>query len=176
MGETTGSKKLAETIRRLYGIVGELERDYREQHRHFTLDGHLIGSIGEVYAAERYGIDLFVSSTPRHDGTSPDGRLVQVKATQRNSVALNENPDYLIVLKIDADGEISEVYNGPGHPIWVLFENRARPKNGQYQVSLSKLRALDKEVNEKDRIPTVTSESTGLMQIDLRRIECQDET
>ena len=176
MGESTSSKKLAETIRRLYGIVGELENDYRDQHRHFTLDGHLIGSIGEVYAAERYGIGLFISSTPRHDGTALDGRLVQVKATQRNSVALNENPDYLIVLKIDGGGEIGEVYNGPGQPVWDLFEGRVRPKNGQYQVSLSKLRTQDKEVNEKDRIPTVTSESTGLMQIDLRRIECQDET
>lgn len=156
MGETAGSKKLAETIRRLYGIVRELERDYREQHRHFTLDGHLIGSIGEVYAAERYGIDLFVSSTPRHDGTSPDGRLVQVKATQRGSVALNENPDFLIVLKIDGDGEISEVYNGPGQPVWNLLENRARPKNGQYQVSLSKLKALNKAVDERDRIPALT--------------------
>ena len=156
MEETTRSKKLAETIRRLYGIVGELERDYRDQHRHFTLDGHLIGSIGEVYAAERYGIDLFISSTPRHDGTSPDGRLVQVKATQRGSVALNESPDYLIVLKIDEDGEISEVYNGPGQPVWDLFKGRARPKNGQYQISLAKLKTLNKVVDEKNRIPTLT--------------------
>ncbi|WP_070638255.1 hypothetical protein [Olsenella sp. HMSC062G07] len=156
LGETAGSKKLAEIIRRLYGIVGELEHDYHDQHRHFTLDGHLIGSTGEVYAAERYGIDLFVSSTPRHDGTSPDGRLVQVKATQRGSVALNENPDFLIVLKIDGDGEISEVYNGPSQSVWNLFENRARPKNGQYQVSLSKLKALNKAVDERDRIPALT--------------------
>ena len=101
MGESTGSEKLAETIRRLYGIVGELERDYRNQHRHFTLDGHLIGSIGEVYAAERYGIDLFISSTPRHDGTSPDGRLVQVKA---------------IVLKIDKNGELTRSSTDRGSP------------------------------------------------------------
>ena len=146
MGESAGSKKLAETIRRLYTIVGELERDYRDQHRHFTLDGHLIGSIGEVYAAERYGIRLFTSSTPKHDGESPDGRLVQIKATQRGSVALNENPDYLIVLSIDSQGEISEAY---------LFENRSRPKNGQYQVSLGRLRKLDLEVAPGERIPVV---------------------
>lgn len=156
MSESTDSKKLTETIRRLYGIVGELERDYFDRHRHFTLDGHLIGSIGEVYAAERYGIDLFVSSTPRHDGVSPDGRFVQIKATQRSNVALNENPDYLIVLKIDEDGEINETYNGPGQPVWNLFAGRVRPKNGQYQVSLSKLRSLDKEVDKKERIPSLT--------------------
>ena len=155
MGESAGSEKLAETIRRLYGIVSELERDYRDQHRHFTLDGHLIGSIGEVYAAERYGIELFTSSTPKHDGESPDGRLVQIKATQRGSVALNENPDYLIVLSIDSQGEISEVYNGPGQPVWDLFENRTRPKNGQYQVSLGRLRKLDSEVAPGERIPVI---------------------
>lgn len=155
MGEVAGSEKLAETIRRLYGIVGELDREYRDLQRHFTLDGHLIGSIGEVYAAEKYGIKLFISSTPRHDGTAPGGRLVQIKATQRSSVALSENPKYLIVLKIDADGEIYEVYNGPGQPVWDLFEGRARPKNGQYQVSLSKLKTLNKAVDEKDRIPVL---------------------
>lgn len=54
MGETAGSKKLAEAIRRLHGIVGDLEHDYHDQHCHFTLDEHLIGSIGEVYAAETF--------------------------------------------------------------------------------------------------------------------------
>ena len=146
---------IQEKLEQLLQIVEQLETEYADYNRKFTIDGHLIGSIGEVYAAERYGINLFVSSTPRHDGTSPDGRLVQVKATQRNSIALNENPDYLIVLKIDADGEISEVYNGPGHPVWALFENRERPKNGQYQVSLAKLKSLNNEVDERDRISTL---------------------
>ena len=162
MEETARSKKLAETIRRLYGIVGELERDYSDQHRHFTLDGHLVGSIGEVYAAERYGIDLFTSSAPTHDGVAPDGRLVQIKATQRGSVALSGCPDHLIVLKIDEGGEIGEAYNGPGKPVWDLFEGRARPKNGQYQVSLSRLKALGEEVDEKDRIPVLRANGASL--------------
>ncbi|MBR2836198.1 MAG: hypothetical protein IKE43_10905 [Coriobacteriales bacterium] len=153
--EDTGCEKLAATIRNLYGIVQELENDYRDQNRHFTLDGHLIGSIGEIYAAERYGIDLFISSTSIHDGTAPDGRLVQIKATQRNSVAISENPNYLIVLKINEIGEISEIYNGPGNPVWELFKNRVKPKNGQYQVSLSRLRALNNDVHPEDRIPSL---------------------
>ena len=155
MMEVDDHDKLAATIRELYVIVGKLENEYREHHRHFTLDGHLVGSIGEVYAAERYGIDLFASSAPVHDGVAPDGRLVQIKATQRNSVALNEKPDYLIVLKIDADGEIGEIYNGPGEPVWNLFKGRKRPKNGQHQVSLARLRALDSGVDSEERIPNL---------------------
>ena len=156
MAETHSSEKLDATIRELYGIVERLETESRDHNRHFTLDGHLVGSIGEVYAAERYGIELFTSSAPTHDGSAPDGRLVQIKATQRNSIALNDNPDYLIVLKIDNDGEMSEIYNGPGQPVWSIFANRKRPKNGQYQISLPKLKTLNKKVAEKDRIPALT--------------------
>ena len=58
-------EKLSETIRELYAIVNQLERDYNKHDRRFTLDGHLLGSIGEVYAAERYGIELAKSSSER---------------------------------------------------------------------------------------------------------------
>lgn len=36
-------------VQKLFEIVKELEDDF--PGRHFTLDGHLIGSIGEVMAA-----------------------------------------------------------------------------------------------------------------------------
>ena len=142
MGKAAGSEQLAATIRELYEIVGRLESDYSDYRRHFTLDGHLIGSIGEVYAAERYGLELFRADQKAHDGKAPDGRLVQVKLTQRESVGISEKPKFLIVLKIDEQGGISEVYNGPGDVVWDLFANRKRPKNGQYQVSLARLRKL----------------------------------
>ena len=31
--------------------------------RHFALDGHLVGSIGEAVAAARYGLELTTAST-----------------------------------------------------------------------------------------------------------------
>lgn len=141
---------LAKTIRDLYTITSELESRY--PGRHFTPDGHLVGSIGEVYAAERYGLELLPASSKAHDGIAPDKRLVQVKATQRSSIGLSEEPRYLIVLQIDKDGGIDEVYNGPGKPAWNLFENRKRPKNGQYQVSLARLRMLNANFAPSDRI------------------------
>ena len=155
MAETHSGEGLAATIRELYAIVGRLESEYHEHSRHFTLDGHLVGSIGEVYAAERYGIELFASSAPAHDGTAPDGRLVQIKATQRDSVGISAKPDFLIVLRIDKRGGIDEVYNGPGEPVWSLFANRKRPKNGQHQVSLARLKKLNEEVPLEKRIPNL---------------------
>ena len=103
----------------------------------------------------RYGIELFASSAPAHDGTAPDGKLVQIKATQRDSVGISAKPDFLIVLRIDKRGGIDEVYNGPGEPVWSLFANRKRPKNGQHQVSLARLKKLNEEVPLEKRIPNL---------------------
>ena len=48
----------------------------------FTLDGNLIGDIGEALAAELFGVRLVETrSTEGIDGYARDGRTVQVKAT-----------------------------------------------------------------------------------------------
>lgn len=148
------NEKLSETIRELYVIVNRLEIDYSQHNRHFTLDGHLLGSIGEVYAAERYGIELATSSSECHDGITADERKreVQIKVTQRNAIGLGSEPKYLIVLKIDEHGEFEEVFNGPGEIVWKLVQGKTLPKNGQYQISLSKLRTLNENVAPDDRI------------------------
>ena len=145
-----GSETLRVTIKELYGLVHRLEKAY--PGRHFTPDGHLVGSLGEVYAAEHYALSLFEASYPVHDAVTSDGRMVQIKATQGSRIALNECPDYLIVLRIDSEGEFEEVYNGPGGMVWDLVKDRKRPANGQYQVALSKLKRLNAGVYEEDRI------------------------
>ena len=142
--------ELTSIINELYALTTRLEKMY--PGRHFTPDGHLVGSIGEVFAAERYGISLFTAGCETHDGKAPDGRLVQIKATQRRSVGIYEEPDFLLVLGIDSEGRLTEVYNGPGKPVWQLFSGKKRPKTGQYQVSLSRLRKLNEDVLTEDRI------------------------
>lgn len=147
-------EKLSESIRELYAIVNRLETDYSQHNRHFTLDGHLLGSIGEVYATERYGIELTKSSSECHDGTTKDERKrdVQIKVTQRNTIGLSSEPKYLVVLRIDERGSFEEVFNGPGDIVWELVKDKKLPKNGQYQISLSKLRTLNENVALEDRI------------------------
>lgn len=140
---------IAEKIRKIYEITRELEEMY--PGRHFTPDGHMVGSIGEVVAAEEYGLELFEASHPAHDARTQDGRLVQIKATQGDRIAIGERPEYLIVLKIDRDGGFEEVYNGPGDIAWSLVGKRQ--KTGQCHVSLAKLRAAMDGVSERDRIP-----------------------
>jgi hypothetical protein len=140
-------------IRELYRIVAQLEEAF--PGRKFTPDGHLVGSLGEVFAAERYGLTLLRGSAETHDATTSDGRLVQIKATQGRNIGLRSEPDYLLVLRITKRGEMEEVYNGRG---WRAWEAAGRmQKNGQRPVSITRLRLLMDDVPSSERIATERS-------------------
>jgi hypothetical protein len=119
--------------------------------RHFTPDGHMVGSLGEALAAHHYGIKLFPASSQCHDGVC-ESRQVQIKATQGNRVAISCEPEHLLVLQLNRDGSFVEEYNGPGALPWKLVAHKPRPKNGQYQLSLATLRKLMKSVGPHERL------------------------
>ena len=146
---------LEEKIRELYRITAELEEKY--PGRRFTPDGHLVGSIGEVYAAEKYGLTLLEASSEKHDALSADGRLIQIKITQTDRISIYSEPDYLIVMKMGNDGNIEEIYNGKGFAPW---ENAGKvQKNGQRSINLKKLVSLNAAVSSEDRIRKKRKES-----------------
>lgn len=141
-------EKIKEQVQKMISIVGELEADF--PGRHFTLDGHLVGSIGEVMAAYYYGIDLYTASTETHDG-EVDGKKVQIKISQQDNLVINHEPDYLIVLYLRKNGNIYEVYNGKGQEPW---ENAGkRDSHNNRHMRLNKLMELDAQVRDEDRIP-----------------------
>ena len=103
--------------------------------------------------AEHYGLQLLTASYETHDAIAPDGRYVQIKATQVNRIAISSEPDYLIVIKLLPDGSFEECYNGKGAAVW----QAAGPmqKNGQRIISLAKLSRLNSEQNDNDRIQRI---------------------
>ena len=137
-------------VAQLRQLVAKLTDMYPD--RRFTLDGHLVGSIGEVLAAERYGLELLKASHKTHDATTPGGRMVQIKLTQRSGVGLSSCPEYLLVHKLHPDGSHEEVYNGPGEPVWDWCQSRIQ-KNGQAMVSLARLRKVMETVGPEQRLP-----------------------
>lgn len=145
---------IAQKIRELYAITTDLESLY--PGRKFTIDGHLVGSIGEVLVAERYGLTLLPNSTQTHDAEAEDGRLVQIKATQTKRIAISSEPDFLIAIQIQENGTWMEIYNGPGGPVW---ENAGKlQKNGQRPISVAKLKSLMKTVLDSHRIQPIERE------------------
>lgn len=132
--ETTIAKKITE----LFAITRELEELY--PGRKFTIDGHLVGSIGEVLVADKFNLTLLPNSTKTHDAKDSEGRYYQIKATQTDKISLSSEPDFLIVIKLYPDGTWNVIYNGPGKPVW---ENSGKmQKNGQRPITLSKIKKL----------------------------------
>ncbi len=128
--------------------------------RHFTPDGHMVGSIGEVIASDVYGLTLFEASHPVHDAVDSLGRFVQIKATQGDRISLSEEPDFLIVLRIGTNGNAIEEYNGPGAPVWASCGKVQ--KTGQRQISLNKLRKLNIHVPDEEKIRAVGKGAAGV--------------
>ena len=84
---------------------------------------------------------LVPASTLGHDATAPDGRRVNTKLTQGQSVALHR----------PRAGPVRVVYNGPGGVVW---DACGKPqKNGQRPISLTRLRALDAALMDTARLP-----------------------
>ena len=139
-----------EKVKELITVVNELEEAF--PGRHFTLDGHLVGSIGEVLASYYYGVDLYTASEAIHDG-KVNGREVQIKITQHERVIIAEEPDYLIVLYLTNQGDAYEIYNGRGDGVW---DSASNPPSHKYRhISISKLMKLDTDVRTEDRITAI---------------------
>lgn len=134
---------MQQLIADLYRIVDQLEA--LNPGRHFTPDGHMVGSIGECLVAEKHGLTLVKASSKGFDAFDAEGRRVEIKCTQGDSVAFRSEPERCIVVKLMRDGTIEDVYNGPGAPVWALVKDKRLPKNGQHQISLNRLRALGNE-------------------------------
>lgn len=143
-------KGIKDKVRRLIEIVKELEDDF--PGRHFTLDGHLVGSIGEVMASYYYGIELYKASAVAHDG-EVDGKKIQIKITQQDDIVICHEPEYLIALYLNKSGDVYEIYNGPGKEPWESSSKRDSHNNRHMRVN--KLMELDKYVEDKNRIKMI---------------------
>ncbi|MBB5063937.1 DUF6998 domain-containing protein [Granulicella mallensis] len=136
--------KLPEPVADIYRAVVRLEELY--PGRKFTPDGHLVGSIGEVIAAEALGLTLYPASYAGYDAHDGKGGDVQIKMTAGHSVAMYAECIRLVVLKVISSEEVEIAYDGPGAPAWSAAGKVG--KNGQRVVRLSRLRALAAEHDE----------------------------
>ena len=90
--------------------------------RNFTLDGRLVGDIGEVLAAQHLEITLDDTQRRGHDGythVSGHQREVQIKCRKASTlIGFTSVPDLLVIIAFSDDWTSWEVYyNGEGTPI-----------------------------------------------------------
>ncbi len=125
----------------IYKAVEKLTRTY---NRPFTLDGHLVGSLGEVVAKKAFGegFELAPPSTKGYDADCKKRGKVQIKMIGGNIVALNGPCDHLVVFQIIPPTQAKLVYDGPSNG---LFESRPGKPNKQRKVSLKQLERWKRE-------------------------------
>ncbi len=144
-------------IEQLFAITETLKNRYG---RAFTLDGKLVGDIGEVLVAEKYGLTLLDENNNTHDATHPDGRNIQIKSSFLNKSYFPTGiiPDYFIGIKINRDGSIEELFNGKGEFVYQNYiVARGLKNNGQYLYTLSGniLKNLNEMAPIADKIPMI---------------------
>ena len=149
-----------EEIKQLLEITKSLRKKYEEHGRNFTLDGRLVGDIGEVLAAEKYGLELLPENTPIHDSIEKaSGRKIQIKSSFKGyfyfPCGKDNVPNFFLCIVIKETGTVEEIFNGPGQFIVDNYveRNRLSPfKETYYKLSKGILAKLNKEVDKKDKI------------------------
>lgn len=119
----------------------------------FTIDGRLVGDVGEVIAALEYEVELYGVQTRVHDGEASDGRKVQIKATFKDKLSLTVVPDSYLGLQLFEDGAHEEIFNGPGSMIAEKFSHRSGFGKKQLSFPVATLRELSKGVPSGQRVP-----------------------
>lgn len=122
----------------------------------FTLDGNLVGDIGEAIATELFGVKLVeTKSTEGIDGYAPDGRTVQVKATgTKRGPAFRKTEtraEHLLFFCLDFENATGTVvFNGPEHHV-----TRYLPEEftGQRMVTRPQIQRADAVVEDAERLP-----------------------
>ena len=144
---------IPKAVAQMLAIVEKLCRKYPKKK--FTLDGRLVGDIGEVLVENAYDLTLFEDVHKHHDAMSSDGRLVQIKATMKKSLTFpaHHKPKYFLGVQIHKDGSFTEVFNGPGKVAWKAVKKRSALKTNLHTVSISALSKLQAGVPPEDRIP-----------------------
>lgn len=132
-----------------------LRDHYRSAALDFTLDGNLIGDIGEAVAAELFGLKLSPRNGTGIDGHAADGRSVQVKATGTGRGPafrmVDTRADHLLFLAFDMENLRGEVvYNGP-EEIALTFLPTAWA--GQRSLTRAQVRRADLLVRHDQRLP-----------------------
>lgn len=150
---------MKEELEILFTTIKVLKEKYKHHNKNFTLDGKLVGDIGEVLVAEHYGLTLYGDNTHIHDGfvTDSEEKQVQIKASFKEyfyfTKHIDRKPKYFIAVQINEDGTFEEIYSGTGELLFKkLLIHLPTDRKHPYRLSVKKLRELNMSKENVDRI------------------------
>ena len=133
---TEAVQHLMATIFKMQRALVALAPDYRWQGL-----GNLLGDYGEYVAMTVYGLRKAPAGAAGYDALTPDGRKVQIKSNRAASmVGVRGNADLLLVLGVDDNAEIEEIYFGDFAE--AIAVGRRSERDNKISIPVAKLRNL----------------------------------
>lgn len=145
---------LPTVIRELIVARNNVRDHYASSALSFTLDGNLVGDLGEALSADLFGLKLVARNGTGIDGHAPDGRSVQVKAsgTGRGPAfrMVDTRAQHLLFFHLDMDlCRADLLFNGPEH---IALAALKTPWTGQRMISVPQILAANARVPEDQRL------------------------
>jgi hypothetical protein len=144
-------QRIEEALALIFRGIAMLQNEFT--NRRFTIDGRLVGDIGEIIAATEFDVLLDNVGRAVHDGKTPDGRDVQIKATFKNHLTFRKTPELYLGFKLFEDGRHEVIFNGPGKLIYDRYVDRQNIGTRLLSFPISVLRGLSEGVPDSERVP-----------------------
>jgi len=150
-GITMPSHEIIEdSLKKIFSGIRQLKEALPSKE--FTIDGRLVGDIGEAIVQRDYDLSLYKGMAKDYDGETPSGRKVQIKATFKNSLTFKKISDFYIGIKIHEDGSYEEIFNGPGSIIANEYSHRKGFGENLLSFPNKRLGELSLNIRPEDRI------------------------
>jgi hypothetical protein len=143
-------QRIEEALALIFRGIGVLQTEF--SNRQFTIDGRLVGDIGEIIAATEFDIALDETSRPQYDAKTADLRDVQIKATFQNHLTFRTTPELYLGIKLFADGRHEVIFNGPGQLIYNRYAHRRGIGTDLLSFPISVLRELSATIPDSQRV------------------------
>ncbi len=113
---------IEDSLKKIFSGIRQLKNALPSKE--FTIDGRLVGDIGEAIVQRDYDLTLYDGLAKDYDGETPCGKKVQIKATFKDSLTFKKVSDYYLGIKIFENGKYEEIFNGPGAVIGDEYKHR----------------------------------------------------
>ncbi len=141
---------IEEALQKIFSGIQQLKEAF--PGKEFTIDGRLVGDIGEAIAQRDYDLTLYEGLEKEYDGETQSGKKVQIKATFRDSLTFKKVPDYYLGLRIFEDGTYAEIFNGPESIIADEYKHRKGFGESLLSFPIKRLSVLSSNVSINSRI------------------------
>jgi hypothetical protein len=141
---------IQDSLQKIFSGIRQLKEALPSKE--FTIDGRLVGDIGEAIVQRDYDLTLYEGLAKDYDGETPCGKKVQIKATFKDSLTFKKVSDYFLGIKIYENGTYEEIFNGPGRIIASEYGSRKGFGEDLLSFPNKRLRELSANVQSEQRI------------------------